>query len=813
MTRRPSRWLSLAGTSAIAAAVALTSAVPAAAADPTGPKNVIVLIGDGMGYNHIDAASLYEHGTTYAQVDVDPLAGTIRHLPGTASQVFQSFPVQVAMSTHSANGRAEYDPTKAWADFDWISEGATDSAAAGTALATGVKTDNGILGMDPAGNTVKNVAERAAELDKATGVVTSVQFSHATPASWGAHNASRNDLHGISDEMIAGPLDVIMGAGHPYFDDDHQAIGTGRFDYLSEGAWNRLADGQTPFTLIEDKAEFEALAAGGDVPEQVFGLAQVASTLQQARSGGAEGQLPFEVAQNDVASLATMTQGALNVLEQDDDGLFLMVEGGAIDWTGHANETTRNIEETIEFNRAVETVVDWVEAESSWDETLVIVTADHETGYLDGSRSDPTWTPITGAKGQLPDEAWFSGNHTNQLVPLFAKGAGSELLASYATGTDPVRGAYLDNVDVARVAFESWGREDAPEAGEIPLTATVPQAGEVEGSLTMSVADFGEGVALGGGANVGDRLRFGGALPTVSVTDSRSNAQAGTGGWTVSGQAADLSTGSQVLRAQHLGWTPGLLTTRPGVAPGSPVATVLGGGAGLATPATLATATSDGRLGTTDLTAELALEVPVDTRAGEYAGSLTVSLFRGPSPPPGAPAPPAGGRGALAPCSPATSPATRWRPPCRAPPPRDAVGRPPPSPSPLPWRCPPPGRPPRSRPPRASRRPPPRPPPAPPGPWSPPPPTAPTAGCRSGTPSTPAPRSPSTSRSPTSPTTRRPSRCTPATGSSPPTGSSTCHRPGPRPRAPGPGSRSATRPARSPNPVRSTASRCRPRRR
>ncbi|MET0189048.1 MAG: alkaline phosphatase, partial [Pseudonocardia sediminis] len=508
MTRRPPRWLALAGTSTVAAALATTSAAPAVAApaDAPDPKNIIVMIGDGMGYNHIDAASLYEHGTTYAQVAVDPAAGTVRHLPGTASQVFQQFPVQVGMSTHSANGRAEYDPARAWADFDWIAEGATDSAAAATALATGVKTNNGVLGVDPSGAPQKNVAERAAELGKATGVVTSVQFSHATPAGWGAHNASRNDLHGISDEMIAGPLDVIIGAGHPLFDDDHQPISTPRFDYLSEGAWARLQDGQTPFTLVEEKADFEKIAAGQDVPEQLFGLPQVASTLQQARSGDVEGALPFEVAQNDVPSLSTLTQGALNVLEQDEDGLFLMVEGGAIDWTGHANQTTRNIEETVDFNRAVETAVAWVEAESSWDETLLIVTADHETGYLDGSRSDPTWTPITGAKGQLPDEGWFSGNHTNQLVPLFAQGAGSELLGSYATGTDPVRGAYLDNTDVARVAFESWGREDAPEAGEIPLTATVPQAGEVEGSLTMSVADFGEGVALGGGANVGDRL-------------------------------------------------------------------------------------------------------------------------------------------------------------------------------------------------------------------------------------------------------------------------------------------------------------------
>ncbi|WP_265521571.1 alkaline phosphatase [Oerskovia flava] len=626
-SRLPRKWLQVAGIGAVATAVAIVPVAPAAADEHEGPKNVIILIGDGMGYNHVDAASLYEHGTSNHQVHVDPEAGTVEHLPGTPSQVYEHFPVQVGMSTHAANGRAEYDPTKAWADFDWIASGATDSAAAGTAIATGVKTNNGALGIDVDGNAVKNVAERAAEIGKATGVVSSVPFSHATPAAWGAHNGSRNDLHGISAEMLAGPLDVIVGAGHPMYDDGHQPRETPRFDYLSESMWNDLNDGQTPFTFVEETEDFEALAAGEDVPDRLFGLVQVASTLQQARPGDSAGTLPFEVEQNDVPSLATLTEGALNVLEQNDEGLFLMVEGGAIDWTGHANETTRNIEETLDFNDSVESVVEWVETESSWDETLVIVTADHETGYLDGSASDPTWTPITGAKGQLPDQKWFSGNHTNQLVPVFAKGATSELLESYATGEDPVRGAYLDNVDLARVSFETWGYEDGPVEGGIPLRATVPQAGTVEGSLTMSVADFGDGVELTGGANVGDRLRFTGSLPTVSVSDSRSNAQAGQGGWAVSGQAGDLTAGPRVLHADRLGWTPGVLTAKPGVSAGEKVATSLGGGSGLAAPAALATATSDGRLGTTDLTADLALEVPVDTQAGEYEGALTVSLF------------------------------------------------------------------------------------------------------------------------------------------------------------------------------------------
>ena len=111
------------------------------------------------------------------------------------------------------------------------------------------------------------------------------------------------------------------------------------------------------------------------------------------------------------------------------------------------------------------------------------------------------------------------------------------------------------------------------------------------------------------------------------MTDSRAAATVGTGGWTVSGQSGDLSSGPRTLRAQNLGWTPGLVSAKEGVSAGSPVAPLLGGGTGLGAPATLATAASDGRLGTTTVSADLALEVPVDTRAGDYAGTLTVSLF------------------------------------------------------------------------------------------------------------------------------------------------------------------------------------------
>lgn len=169
---------------------------------------------------------------------------------------------------------------------------------------------------------------------------------------------------------------------------------------------------------------------------------------------------------------------------------------------------------------------------------------------------------------------------------------------------------------------------DEPEPadeGSVDVTATVPRPEQTDGVLALSVAD--PGLALGEPANAGDRLRFAGTLPTVTVTDSRSDAQAGGGGWTVSGRGKDLVAGSTTLTAENLGWTPALLGDRACVTAGSPVATRLAGGTGLASPATLATATSHGRTGSTEITAGVLLEVPVDAPAGSYAGAITLTLF------------------------------------------------------------------------------------------------------------------------------------------------------------------------------------------
>jgi alkaline phosphatase len=150
---------------------------------------------------------------------------------------------------------------------------------------------------------------------------------------------------------------------------------------------------------------------------------------------------------------------ALCVLKQDQDGFVLMAEGGAIDWASHGNLSGRLIEEQVDFDKAVEYAVEWIEKHSSWDETLLIITADHETGYLTGPRSDPVWQPLVNyGVGNLPGMEWHGKGHTNQLVPVFVKGAGAETFVQRATMIDPSVGAYMDNTAIPNTVRELWKR-------------------------------------------------------------------------------------------------------------------------------------------------------------------------------------------------------------------------------------------------------------------------------------------------------------------------------------------------------------------
>ena len=430
------------------------------------PKNIILMIADGWGINQVIATDYYEFGKT----------GNV--------QAYQKFPVQYFMSTYPAltakssppGKKGSYDPEKAWKSFDYFKQRPTDSAASATALSTGVKTYNGSICIDLSGNPLETIVETAEKKGKATGVVTSVQISHATPACMAAHNEKRGNYDEIAREMIyKSGLEVLIGAGHPYYNDDGEKKAPSEYEYKyvgGETSWKDLtagtagndADGDGVFdnwTLIQDKEEFKALTTGG-TQKRIIGIPKVSSTLQKNRSGNTLKNNNTSEPYTDpfiqtVPALETMVEGALNVLDNDKDGFFLMVEGGAVDWAGHSNTTPRVIEELTGFNNAVEAVVRWVEQNSSWNETLVIVTGDHETGYLTGPNSgtingSPEWTkPENRGKGKLPAAQWHIKGHTNQLIPLFAKGAGSELFKKYADEVDSVRGSYTDNAEVGQL--------------------------------------------------------------------------------------------------------------------------------------------------------------------------------------------------------------------------------------------------------------------------------------------------------------------------------------------------------------------------
>lgn len=411
------------------------------------------MIADDCGYNQIAAADYYQNGVL-------------------GRQVYDRFPVKVAMSTYSIDD--SYNPGQAWSDFDYVKSNYTDSAAAATAMSIGVKTYDAAIGVDDKQAPLVHLTEYFEALGRSTGVVSTMHFSHATPAGFVAHNPQRYQYSAIAQEMLmSSQTDVIMGAGHPLFDNNGQPAASPDYSFVGgEATWNDLVDGtltvadadgdQNPdaWQLIQTKNDFTRLARTARPASRVLGVAQVSSTLQQGRGGDSKAA-PFVVPLTPgLPDLALMARGALNVLDENRKGFFLMIEGGAVDYAAHSNESGRMIEEKIAFNQAVAAVVQWVETKSSWRETLLIVTGDHETGYLTGPGSGPGVEPgsgpvwnriINNGRGKLPGMQWHLSSHSNSLIPLFAKGNGANLFYSYADEYDPVRGRYIDNIEIAKL--------------------------------------------------------------------------------------------------------------------------------------------------------------------------------------------------------------------------------------------------------------------------------------------------------------------------------------------------------------------------
>ena len=233
------------------------------------------------------------------------------------TQVYENFPTKLAMSTYSLgdattsdNKDGVYDPSVMWGEFQDSYDNGTDSAAAGTAMSTGVKTYDAAIGVDEQEVDLTHMTENFEAQGKATGVVSSVEFSHATPASFVAHHGNRNDYSILANEMIKdSATDVIMGAGNPLYDNNGNAKAVPDYKYVGGAAtWNGLVDGSLDvsdadgdgsddaWTLIQSKDAFEALQSG-ETASRVIGVPQVYTTLQQARGGDAQSDA-YAVGQN-----------------------------------------------------------------------------------------------------------------------------------------------------------------------------------------------------------------------------------------------------------------------------------------------------------------------------------------------------------------------------------------------------------------------------------------------------------------------------------------------------------------------------------
>jgi alkaline phosphatase len=270
------------------------------------PRNVILFIGDGMGFEHVKAAGMYANG-----------------VDGSLS--FEVFPYQGEMTTFSADSSI------------------TDSAAAATAMATGFKVNNGVVSMayPGDGSELETLLEYFKNRGKSTGLVTTTYITHATPAAFGAHEPDRANLSEIGiDYLNQTRPNVLFGGG--------------------ANGMSSVSAEQAGYTVVSDRSEMELL----DTENITFVYGQFGNT-----------NLPYEYeGLGPLPHLSEMTSTTLEILDNDPDGFFLMVEGGRIDHAGHANDIARNVFETVEFSNAVEKAIDWAQKRTD--------TLGHLPGYL-----------------------------------------------------------------------------------------------------------------------------------------------------------------------------------------------------------------------------------------------------------------------------------------------------------------------------------------------------------------------------------------------------------------------------------------------
>jgi len=323
------------------------------------PKNVILLIGDGMGAAQMSTAFYYNE---------------------KGEPNFARFPITGLVKTSSSK------------------EKITDSAAGATAYSTGKKTYNGAIAVDDNKDELKTLAEVFSEQGKATAVISTSSVTHATPASFYAHVNSRHQEKKIARQLVDSEIDFFAGGGKSFF---------------TEGLLNK--------NLLEDAKE---------VGLQIFtDSLRSASELKVGQRYGfllSEDGMP-KMSEDRGDFLPEATELALEFLSKDENGFFLMVEGSQIDWGGHANNADYIIQEVLDFDEAVGKALDFAEKNGN---TLVIVTADHETGGFSLSSAKKK-VPFQGMRSDYENikPTFSTGGHSATMVPLLAFGPGSEVFS------------------------------------------------------------------------------------------------------------------------------------------------------------------------------------------------------------------------------------------------------------------------------------------------------------------------------------------------------------------------------------------------
>src|SRR5688572_8604215 len=451
--------LALAGT-APAGDAGDPAAVRGAAAERSGvkPRNIILMIGDGMGLAHISAARF--HKGRLALEDME-------HVGFSYTSSLENF--------------------------------VTDSSASATALASGYLILNGWVSLHPDGTPTKTVLEYAEEKGMWTGLVVSCRVTHATPACMIAHVKSRGEEHKIAEQIAAADVECILGGGWDMFlptrtlkihggewwegeeeGEDGSGSGYGNdpttaflpgkgHTFLMSGSdlmrrrtipiiEKQLvgADGKTYGTRKDKKNLIEGMEKRG------YRFMRSASELMVASSGPPQkllglfnsGAMP-KASEGRSPSLSAMSLAALKLLSQSPRGFFLMIEGSQIDWGGHANDFDYAVTEAADFDDTVGVVRRFLEDAGIADETLIVVTADHETGGL---------TLNASSRSGALEPKWTTGYYTGIPVPLFTTGPGSRGVAGIQSHVNI--GRYLIETVVGQKIVFSYPRNDRSPKGE-----------------------------------------------------------------------------------------------------------------------------------------------------------------------------------------------------------------------------------------------------------------------------------------------------------------------------------------------------------